>query len=459
MGRSSVGGKGSGRRSGERSWGDEEEGTRRVTIEKVVKDKPVNPVVRKLDKALDEIDDVDVTDFFQIVFDSGADAILICRAMPNGEEFKVATLKKGMPYPTEDVETFLLNTCGGPGTFVLKPAVKSPYGGLLRVSRNKRVRIGVAGEPDGGIGGGLNQDADTMISRVLAREDKMHALNKIQEINARASGTVKGDESMKAEEVVTLVNAMKGSDNTSALLLEMLRSEREERKLMLAAQQQKNPMEMLLPVMTPLLAFLDKKLSPNTVTKWIEVLRNPVPAAEPAETSLIGTLAGLAKDFMPYLQPIIANAMQTMVTPAVPGQPPRHLAAVPHAVAAAPPTLPNPEGDDVATREYDDKDTIEVLDYVVTCLDSHKYAEAYAALRNCEDTVDAIAPIMPGAEPMAFYFRIKDLDERLRERKDTVLDFIAYVQKQIEDYMKAQQAQQTEQSPPTSVAPAPTPAA
>jgi hypothetical protein len=449
MGRSSVGGKGSGRRSGERSWGDEEEGTRRVTIEKVVKDKPVNPVVKKLDKALDDIDDVDVTDFFQIVFDSGADAILICRAMPNGEEFKVATLKKGMPYPTEDVETFLLNTCGGPGTFVLKPAVKSPYGGLLRVSRNKRVRIGVAGEPDGGIGGGLNQDADTMISRVLAREDKMHALNKIQEINARG-GAAKGDESMKAEEVITIVNAVKGSDKTAEILLEMLRNERADRAAQLAATQQKNPLEMLLPVMAPILGFLDKKLSPNTVTKWIEILRNPAPAAEPAETSLMGTVAGLVKDFMPYLQPMIQNAMQTMVTPA--GQPPRHLAAVPHAVAAAPPTLPNPEGDDVATREYDDKDTVEVLDYVVTCLDSHKYAEAYAALRNCEDTVDAIAPIMPGAEPMAFYFRIKDLDERLRERKDTVLDFIAYVQKQIDDFVKAQKAQQEQQDPPPAAA-------
>lgn len=456
MGRSSVGGKGSGRRSGEATWGDEP-GTKRIITERVVKEKEKHPVLKKLDKALEEIDDLDVTDFFQIVFDAGADAILICRVVPNGEEFKVGTLKKGMPYPTEDVETWLLNSFGGPGTFMLKPAVKSPYGGLLRISKNKRVRIGLSSEQDAGMMGGINSDADTMITRVLAREDKMHALNKIQEINARATGATKGEE-MKAEEVLTLVNAINGSrppDRTSEILLEMLRAERADRAAQMAASQQKNPLEMLLPVMAPILGFLDKKLSPNTVTKWIEILRNPAPVPE-AETGLIGTLAGLAKDFMPYFQPILANALQTMVTPAVPGQPPRHLAAVPPAVAAAPLPPSGPGGDDVATREYDDKDTIEVLDYVITCLDSHKFAEAYAALRTCDDTVDAIAPIMPGAEPTAFYFRVKDLDDRLRERKDTVLEFIAYIQAQIEAYIKQQQAQQ---EPPAQTAPAPTPAA
>jgi hypothetical protein len=447
MERSSVGGKGSGRRSGEAgtSWGGEE-GTKRIITERVVKEKSGNPVIKKLDKALDEIDDIDVTDFFQIVFDSGADAILICRVVPNGEEFKVGTLKKGMPYPNEDVETFLLNSFGGPGTFLLKPAIKSPYGGLLRVSKNKRVRIGLSSESDAGMMGGINGDADSMITRVLAREDKMHALNKIQEINARSAGPVKGEDGMKLDEAMALVNAMKGNDKTSEILLEMLRNERADRAAQVAATQQKNPLEMLLPVMAPILGFLDKKLSPNTVTKWIEILRNPSPAVEPAETSLIGTLAGLAKDFMPYLQPMIQNAMQTMMTPA--GQVPRHLAAVP-AVAAAPTTHPQPGGDDVATREYDDADTKEVLDYVVTCLDSHKFSEAYAALRTCDDTVDAIAPIMPGAEPMAFYFRVKDLDERLRERKDTVLEFIGYIQSQIELYIKQQQAQQ---DPPAETA-------
>jgi hypothetical protein len=49
---------------------------------------------------------------------------------------------------------------------------------------------------------------------------------------------------------------------------------------------------------------------------------------------------------------------------------------------------------------------------------------------------------------------VRDLDIRLRERKDTVLEFIAYIQKQIEDYMKAQQAAQQggEQVPPATPA-------
>jgi hypothetical protein len=452
MGRSSVGGKGSGRRSGEVGWG--EEGTRKITTERIVKEKGTHPVIKKLDKALEEIDDLDVTDFFQIVFDSGADAILICRVVPNGEEFKVGTLKKGMPYPNEDVETFLLNSFGGPGTFLLKPAIKSPYGGLLRVSKNKRVRIGVSSESDAGLMGGLSGDADSMITRVLAREDKMHALNKIRELNDKASGSNKGGgDEMKADELLTIVRELKGNDKTSEILLEMLRNERQERAAMLAAAQQKNPLELLGPVLTPLLGFLDKKLSPATVGKWIDVLRNPVPS-EPAETGIVGTVAGLLKDYMPMLQPYIASALQSMVTPGAPGAP-RHLATVPPAVAAAPPTTTQTE-DEMATREYDDADTKEVLDYVVTCLDSHKFPEAYAALRTCDDTVDAIAPIMPGSEPMAFYFRVRDLDIRLRERKDTVLEFIAYIQKQIEDYMKAQQAAQHggEQAPPATAPPA-----
>jgi hypothetical protein len=450
MGRSSVGGKGSGRRSGEPSettWG---EGTKRITTERIVKEKAQHPVVKALDKALADSDDMDVTEFFRMTFQAGADGIWIMRLLPNGEEVKVGTLKKDAPYPEDDVETFLLSQYGGPGSFVLKPAIKTSYGGMFRVSKQKRVRLGVSSDADAGMGSGLNQDADTMITRVLAREDKMHALNKIQEINARAAGPAKGEE-MKADEVLTLVNAINASrpqDRTSEILLEMLRAERADRAAQLAASAQKNPLEMLLPVMAPLLGFLDKKLSPSTVSKWIDVIRNPAPV-EPAETGLIGTLAGLAKDFMPYIQPLLQNAMQNMVTP--PGQP-RHLAAVPPAVAAAPSTpQPGGEGDDVATREYDDKDTIEVLDYVITCLDSHKFAEAYAALRTCEDTVDAIAPIMPGAEPMAFYFRLKDLDERLRERKDTLLEFIAYIQTQIEEFIK----QQAQQGPPVETPPAP----
>lgn len=449
MGRSSVGGKGSGRRSGEVGWG--EEGVRKITTERIVKEKGTHPVIKKLDKALEEIDDLDVTDFFQIVFDSGADAILICRVVPNGEEFKVGTLKKGMPYPNEDVETFLLNSFGGPGTFLLKPAIKSPYGGLLRVSKNKRVRIGLSSESDAGMMGSVGQDADSLITRALAREDKMHALSKIQELNAKGAAP-KGDENMKAEEVIALVNTMKGNDKTAEILLQMLQNEREERRAMIAQQQQKNPLELLGPVLTPLLGFLDKKLSPATVGKWIDVLRNPAPA-EPAETGIVGTVAGLLKDYMPMIQPFIANALNNMVTQPGTAGGPRHLAAVPPAVAAAPPATTQTE-DEMATREYDDADTKEVLDYVVGCLDAHKFPEAYAALRTCDDTVDAIAPIMPGSEPMAFYFRVRDLDIRLRERKDTVLEFIAYIQKQIEDYMKAQQAAQQggEQVPPATPA-------
>lgn len=450
-----MGGKGSGRRSGEPSeaWGGEA-GTKKVTIEKVVKTgKAEHPVVKKLDRELGDIDEMDVTDFFKIVFECGADAIWIHRLLPNGEEVKVGTIKRDMPYPQDDVETFLLSQFGGPGTFVLKPAIRTSYGGLFRVSKNKRIRLGVSSESDGGMMSGLNQDADTMITRVLAREDKMHALNKIQEINAKAAGTSKGGDEMKAEELLVIVRELKGNDRTSEILLEMLKTERERMSTLAAQSVQKNPMEMLIPIMTPLLTFLDKKLSPTTVTKWIEVLRNPAPAPEPAETGLIGTLAGLAKDYLPMFQPIIANALQNMVTPA--GSPPRHLASVPPAVAAAPPsTAPTAEGEDMATREYDDADTKEVLDYVVTCLDSHKFSEAYAALRTCDDTVDAIAPIMPGAEPMAFYFRVKDLDDRLRDRKDTVLEFIAYIQTQIEAYIKQQQAQ-GEQPPAPAEAPAP----
>lgn len=439
MGRSSVGGKGSGRRSGERTWGDEESGTREVTIRKVVKEKEGNPKIRALDRALGDVDDMDVTEYVKTCFDTGADAMWVCRVLANGEEMKVGTVRADATIG-DDVETFLLSTFGGPGTFVLKPALKSPYGGFLRVSKNKRARLGVANEADAGLGAGVSQDADTLITRALAREDKMHALTKIQELNARAAGAAKeGGEEMKTEELLTVVRELKGSDKTSEILLEMLRNERQERAAILAAQTAKNPLEMLGPVIAPVLAFLDKKVSPSTVTKWLEVLRNPVPSAEPAETGIVSTVVGLLKDYAPMIQPYIAQAIQGMVAPSGPQPATRHLAAVPTpAVAAAPPAQPAPTEDEMATREYEDEDTKEVLDYVIQCLDAHKYGEAWAALRGCEDTVDAIAPIMPGAEPMAFYFRVRDLDERLRTRKDTVLEFIAHIQTQIQAYMAAQ---------------------
>lgn len=465
MGRSSVGGKGSGRRSGEATWG-EEVGTREVTIRKVIKekDKEPHPVVKKLEKALADLEDMDVTEFFKTVFDCGADAIWVCRVVPNGEEMKVGTIKSDAPLPWDDLETFILSQFGGPGTFMFKPAVRTSYGGMFRVSKNKRVRLGVSSEPDGGYMMGGQQDASVIITRALAREDQMHALNKIRELNARAAGTAKeGGEEMKTEELLTVVRELKGSDKTSEILLTMLQNEREERRAMLAAQQAKNPLEMLGPVLTPLLAFLDKKVSPTSVTKWIEAIRataNPA-AAEPADTGLVGTVVGLLKDYAPMIQPYIAQMLQGAMAPSGP-QPARHLAAVPTpAVAAAPSPSPAPTEDDMATREYDDEDTKEVLDYVIQCLDAHKYGEAWAALRGCEDTVDAIAPIMPGAEPMAFYFRVRDLDERLRTRKDTVLEFIAHIQTQIQAYMTAQAeaAKAAGEPVPETVTPPATPAA
>lgn len=105
----------------------------------------------------------------------------------------------------------------------------------------------------------------------------------------------------------------------------------------------------------------------------------------------------------------------------------------------------------MATREYDDADTKEVMDYVVTCLDEHKFPEVFAALRTCPDTEDVIAKIMPGADPLAFWFAFKDLDERLRTRKDVCLEFIGYIQKQIEALIAAQQAAET--APPAQTPP------
>lgn len=108
----------------------------------------------------------------------------------------------------------------------------------------------------------------------------------------------------------------------------------------------------------------------------------------------------------------------------------------------------------MATRNYADDDTKEVMDYVITQLDEHKFPEVFAALRTCPDTEDVIAKIMPGADPLAFWFAFKDLDERLRTRKDVSLEFIGYIQKQIEALIAAQQA--AEEAPP---APTPPPAA
>ena len=107
----------------------------------------------------------------------------------------------------------------------------------------------------------------------------------------------------------------------------------------------------------------------------------------------------------------------------------------------------------MATRNYADDDTKEVLDYVITQLDEHKFPEAWAALRTCEDTADVIAAISPGAEPIAFWFAFKDLDERLRTRKDLSLEFIGYIQASIEAFIKSQQNPPEETAPPVTTLP------
>lgn len=412
--------------------GTGEEGTETVTTQTITK-QAGHPIIKKLDRALANADDMDVTDFMKTVFDAGAEGLWVFRIV-NGEEYKVGTLKPGMDF-SDDGETFLMSHYGGPGTFVLKAAVKTAFGGMIRASKPKRVRLGVSSDQDAGSYAMPGNDADTIITRTLAREEKIHALNKIKEMNREPVPRKEADD-MRPDEIITIVNALKGSDKTSEILLEMLRTERERMTVLQAASVQKNPLDLLAPMAAPLLAFFDKKLSPGMVTKWIEALRNPGPEAAP-ETLWSG-LRGILNDLSPILQPIIQNVVATLTPPAVPGRP----TLVPNLPALSPimvqPPNPNVEGADMATRNFTDDDTKEMMDQVIIWLDEHKFAEAWAALRGNEDTLDVIAPIAPGPDPLSFWFKVRDVDERMRTRKDVGLEFIAYIQAQITVWIAAQ---------------------
>lgn len=427
-----AGNKNSGRHKA--GWEGPEGGTSVVTTRTVVREKSEHPLIKKLNVALDSADDMDVTDYIKTVFDTGADGLWVFRIV-NGEEYKVGTLRPHMDFG-EDAEDFLLNHYGGPGTFILKAAIKTAFGGMVRASKPKRVRIGLSSDNDAGSSAMPGHDADTIITRTLAREEKIHALKSIQAINAPREPRKEAEE-MKPDELITIVRELKGSDKTSEILLEMLRTERERMTQMQAASVQKNPLDLLAPIAVPLFALLDKKLSPGIVTKWIEALRNPVEAPE----SMWAGLRGLMNDLAPVIQPFMQH-VAAAITPTTPAAQPRpslthHTPAVPSPIVVQPPN-PNAEGADMATRDFDDADTKELLDQVIIWLDEHKFAEAWAALRTCEDTLDVIAPIAPGPDPLAFWFKVRDVDERMRTRKDVGLEFIAYIQVQIQMWMVAQ---------------------
>jgi hypothetical protein len=76
--------------------------------------------------------------------------------------------------------------------------------------------------------------------------------------------------------------------------------------------------------------------------------------------------------------------------------------------------------------------------------------------------MDVVAPIVPGPDPMAFWFKLKEVDERMRTRKDVGLEFIGYIQTQIQAWMEAEAARAKLQGEPAAVtvpAPVTTPAA
>jgi hypothetical protein len=314
----------------------------------------------------------------------------------------------------------------------------------MRAGHNKRLKLGVADQADAGFNGSVGGDADMLITRALAREEKMHALNSIQKINA-SHGTAKGGDELKAEELIAVVRELRPpqNDRTAELLVELLKSERERNAQFMAQQSQRNPLEMLAPVAAPLFAFLDKKLSPGTVGKWIEMLRNPAEAPVAQESFWTG-LRSLLSEYAPVIQPMLVNLMQQNGgIPKAPrmGQPAMPMPTPPSIPSAVRPPTDQPGGEDDMQRDYEDPDTKDVLDYVMTCLDEHKYPEAWAALRTCEDTQDVIAAIVPGADPTAFWFAFRNLDDRLKERKDASLEFIRYIQQQIETFVQQQQAQ------------------
>ncbi len=409
-----------------------------------------NPQIRHLLKALADSDVMDLNTYIKCAYENGADQIWAHRVV-NGEEMKVATLTPDTS-TGEDIETYVLNNYGGPGTFLFKPAVRSSYGGFMWArGRDKRVKVGVANEQDGGMFTGYGTDIDSRMSRLLGREEKMHALHQIQDLNVkwedRRTKKPEEDDDVKSADLVALIT----KSNEQMMALVMKQHDLEIARINATAAAQKSPLDLLVPAVAPILGFLDKKLTPGTVTKWLSAFRdNPAPD----EGSGFWSMAtAVAKEAMPYVQPFFANVIQQMQQPAQPARGNR-----PPVVPAQPLRLvkPQPQSTETETEEekmqraYDDKDTKDVLDYAIECIDAGNYADAFASLRTCEDTMDAIGKIMPGSSPQSYFFTIRELDPRLRDRKDAVCNFIEYVQKCIVTYQEqlaAAAAKKVEEDP------------
>lgn len=378
-------------------------------------------------EALEDASDMDLSTYLAAAFEGGAAQIWVYRVVPGGEEYKVASLTPDTPIPG-DPELHMIDKFGGPGTFIFTPAVPSNYGGFLKVknAKSKRMRIGVANEGDAGQFTGIGTDLDSRMSRLLAREEKMHALHQIQDLNAKwdEKGGAKNqkEDDVKSEDVAQLVTVMSKSQET---VLAMMQKQMDLEIARVNASSVKNPLEALAPVLAPVLGFLDKKLTPGTVTKWLAAFKENPTNTE--EGGFWPSLFSAAKEYLPYLQPMLQEIMTkvqpSQPQPAQPAQPPLRL------VEPRPTTPPQPTGGADVQREYDDPDTKEMLDFAIQCIDEGNFPDAFASLRSNDETMDIIARIAPGASAQSFWFMFRDLDDRLRTRKDACLNFIEYVQK------------------------------
>lgn len=356
-----------------------------------------------------------------------------------GETYKVAEPSISAMADQTDPEQWVVERCGGPGTYIFKPTVDGVWVGPYRL-----YRLG-AGEAEAGIDAG--GDIDTILARTTKRIGHMAALEQLKHL---ADGSKRGgDDDMKTEDFVKLLTAMSAlqrpqdGEATTALRLEIerLRAQVEHRPSVFAG------IEPLVPLLTPLLGGVSKGLLFKIVSALLPRAPEVPPVVMEPEKGIMEHVTGLLEHPMAaqLLQPLMMLLQQKLAIPTSGAPTPTFPIASPD----APPTPA--EGDKKVQYDFGDPDVQQAVNYIVECIGEGRFPDALATFQALpEDLGQFIAAIVPDVNPFPFMLRLKMMDIRFREAgmADRLTEFVKHVQDKVAVAMAQMQAAQAAQADP-----------
>lgn len=373
----------------------------------------------KVNLRLRQHDRMDLTSFVRAAFAiDEIDTIQVERILPNLEHFKVGVMLKEHALEQGDLEAWVLTNYKGAGKFVFKPTCQGVW-----VGPQKIVRLGT-GENNAGYDDGA-EDADTMVAKALKRESNLSTIRQLREMNNPAAP--KGEEEMKPGEIIELIKLGQGMNGGSSEVAQL----RAELAMMRDAPKPTmfSGIEPLIPLLTPLLGGVSKGLLSRIVLSLLPQ-REPAPMPDPPP-SLMDTARSIMEH--PMVSAAISQLMPLLMT---------KLNAMPTAPAAPAPTPDAPQLEGVTrvpTFSTTDPDVKEMVDFIVSAISERRFPDALSGFQAFPELASSfIGNIMPDLNPVPFVMRLRTLDDKLREQRDNLRDFVEYVQGQIATMLEAQ---------------------